>query len=128
MSLFTSRIFTLLLFILFFTQSLLSQVNSIDSNSARVDHSDSTTSSIKGDMSLTQNKVLTSQLTLRKFTQLDSPNAVLKYKLPFSTLFKYDTSPGNPDHRCYEITKPLTEKYTLLFNFMSQRKYTIGDQ
>lgn len=128
MSLFTSRIFTLLLFILFSTQSLLSQVNSIDSNSARVDHSDSTTSSIKRDASLPQNKVLTSALTLRKFTQLDSPNAVLKYKLPFSTLFKYDTSPGNPDHRCYEITKPLTEKYTLLFNFMSQRKYTIGDQ
>ena len=52
--------------------------------------------------------------------------AGLEYRVPFSKLFKYDTSPNNPENRCYEITKPLTKKYTFLFNFMSSKKYKIG--
>jgi len=48
------------------------------------------------------------------------------YNVPFSVLFKYDTSPNNPEHRCYEITKPITRQMTFLFNFMSLQQYRVN--
>ncbi len=51
----------------------------------------------------------------------------LDYVVPFSVLFKYDTSPDNPEHKCYDIRKPLTAKHTFLFNFLSKQQYNIGD-
>ena len=50
----------------------------------------------------------------------DSP---LKHLLPYD-LYKYDTTSCNPDHRCYDIRKPLNKKFTFLFNFMSLQQYT----
>lgn len=44
----------------------------------------------------------------------------------FSELFKYDISPENHDHRCYEIVAPLAKNYNLHFNFMSLEKFTLG--
>lgn len=44
----------------------------------------------------------------------------------FSELFKYDTSPENPDYRCYEIVAPLAKNYDLHFNFMSREKFILG--
>jgi len=49
----------------------------------------------------------------------------LDYKMPFSALFKYDTSPHNPEHKCYDFRKPLTGHQTFLFNFMSKKQYNI---
>jgi|GEM_PF-3284403 len=49
----------------------------------------------------------------------------LDYTMPFSALFKYDTSPDNTDHKCYDFRKPLTKHQTFLFNFMSKKKYNI---
>lgn len=45
--------------------------------------------------------------------------------MPFSVLFKFDTSPANPEVRCYDIRKPLTDHYTFLFNFLSNQQYNI---
>jgi hypothetical protein len=44
---------------------------------------------------------------------------------PFSNL-RYDTSPSNPEHRCYDFRKPLTTRYTFLFNFLSNQQYNAG--
>jgi len=43
-----------------------------------------------------------------------------------STKLKYDTSPQNPEHRCYDIRKPLSRNYTFVFNFLSKQKYIIN--
>ncbi|MFQ5604257.1 MAG: hypothetical protein ACE5HS_13400 [bacterium] len=46
---------------------------------------------------------------------------------PDSKLFKYNTSPSNPDHHCYEIKKSLTQNYQFIFNFLSSQKYQSAD-
>lgn len=46
--------------------------------------------------------------------------------LPFSKMFRYETNPSDPDHRCYEITKPISRNYTFLFNFMPLERFTSG--
>jgi len=46
--------------------------------------------------------------------------------IPFSVLFKYDTTWNNPAHRCYEIIKPITPTVLLRFNFISLSQYTVG--
>jgi len=43
--------------------------------------------------------------------------------VPFSRLFKYDTSWNNPETRCYEFKKPLTRKVNFLFNFVRLDRY-----
>ena len=53
-------------------------------------------------------------------------NSLVNHNGSFSRIFKYDTSPDNPDHRCYEIVAPLTKNYQLHFNFMSQENFTLG--
>lgn len=50
-------------------------------------------------------------------------SSLLNYRAPFSLIFKYDTSRNNPEHRCYDIRKPLTRNYTFLFNFLSSQQY-----
>lgn len=52
--------------------------------------------------------------------------ALRRTPIPFSVLFKYDTSWHNPAHRCYEIIKPITPTVLLRFNFMSLSQYTVG--
>jgi len=54
-------------------------------------------------------------------------NSLVNHNESFSRIFKYDTSPDNPDHRCYEIVAPLTKNYQLHFNFMSQENFTLGN-
>lgn len=46
-----------------------------------------------------------------------------KFGLVLKQTFKYDTTWSNPDHRCYEIKKPITQKYLFLFKFISQQQY-----
>ncbi len=53
-------------------------------------------------------------------------SAILQYRVPFSVLFKYDTSPNNPEHKCYEISKSLNDTYTFLFKLMSMQQYDIS--
>ena len=120
---FPKKIFLLLL-VLFSNQSLLAQDRTEQSNTSEVLKIDSTTSVVK----LSQNKALTGRVAPPQLTKIGSTNGLFEYRLPFSTIFKYDTSPNNPENKCYEITKPLTKKYTFLFNFMSQQQYTIPDQ
>ena len=48
------------------------------------------------------------------------------YRTPFSQLFKYDTSPNNPEHKCYEIKKTLSNQYDFSFKFLSFDRYTLG--
>lgn len=50
----------------------------------------------------------------------------LSYLLPYSVLFKYDTTSRNPEHRCYEIRKPISNQVNFLFNFMSLQQYRIN--
>lgn len=50
-------------------------------------------------------------------------SSLLNYRVPFSLIFKYDTSRNNPEHRCYDIRKPLTRNYSFLFNFLSSQQY-----
>lgn len=45
--------------------------------------------------------------------------------LPIQT-FKYDTSKNNPDHRCYEIVKPISSRYNFVFNLILIEKFTTG--
>jgi len=118
---FTKKIFFLLLV---FNQYLFAQDRTNEPNTSEAVKIDSTTSLAK----LDQKDDLTKQLTLQKISKIDSLNLILKYRIPFSTIFKYDTSPNNPENKCYDITRPLTKKYTFLFNFMSQQQYTIPDQ
>jgi len=118
----TKKIFLLLL-VLVSNQCLLAQDRTDESNTSEAVKIDSTTSLVK----LDQKDNLTKQFTLQEISKFDSLNVILKYRVPFSTIFKYDTSPNNPENKCYDITRPLTKKYTFLFNFMSQRKYTIPD-
>lgn len=47
-------------------------------------------------------------------------------RLSFPSLLNYDTSRNNPECRCYEIVKPISKKFTFLFNFMSNDKYKYG--
>jgi len=120
---FTKKIFFLLL-VLVFNQYLFAQDRTNEPNTSEAVKIDSTTSLVK----LDQKNDLTKQFTLRDISKFDSLNLILKYRIPFSTIFKYDTSPNNPENKCYDITRPLTKKYTFLFNFMSQQQYTIPDQ
>ena len=120
---FTNQIFLLLL-VLVSNQCLLAQDRPEESNTSEGLKIDSTTSVVK----LSQNKALTGRVVLPQLTKIGSTNGLFEYRLPFSTIFKYDTSPNNPENKCYEITKPLTKKYTFLFNFMSQQQYTIPDR
>lgn len=120
---FTKKAFLLLL-VLVSNQCLLAQDRTDESNTSEAVKIDSITSSVK----LAQNEDLSGELSLPQLTKIDSTNAILNYRLPFSTIFKYDTSPNNPEHKCYEFTKPLTKKYTFLFNFISQQQYTTPDQ
>lgn len=115
---FTKKIF-LLVFVIVSNQCLLAQDRANESNTSEAVKIDSTTSLVK----FGQKEVLTGQLALLQLTKIDSTNAILNYRLPFSTIFKYDTSPNNPENKCYDFTKPLTKKYTFLFNFMSMQKY-----
>ena len=119
---FTKKIFLLLL-VFVANQCLLAQDRTDESNTSEAVKIDSTTSLVK----LEQKDDLTKQLTLQEISKIDSLNLILKYRIPFSTIFKYDTSPSNPENKCYEITRPLTKKYTFLFNFMSQQQYSIPD-
>lgn len=52
--------------------------------------------------------------------------ALRRHPVPFSVLFKYDTSWDNPAHRCYEILKPITPTFFLRFNLVSLSQYTVG--
>lgn len=61
-----------------------------------------------------------------RFKELQIDTDSFNSPVPFSKLFKYDTSPGNPDHRCYEIVVPLSTNYRFLFNFVSFEKYNLG--
>jgi len=119
---FTQKIFLLLL-VLVSNQCLLAQDRTDESNTSEAVKIDSTTRALN----INQSEDLTKQLTLPRLIIVESKNAILEYRLPFSTIFKYDTSPNNPENKCYEITRPLTKKYTFLFNFMSQQQYTIPD-
>lgn len=119
---FTKKIFFLLL-VLVSNQCLIGQDRTDESNTSEAVKIDSTTSLLR----LNQSEDLTRQLTLPKLIKIESKNIVLQYRLPFSTIFKYDTSPNNPENKCYDITRPLTKKYTFLFNFMSQQQYTIPE-
>lgn len=65
-------------------------------------------------------------LTLEKTADPELTTSLLDYRVPFSILFKYNTSPSNPDHHCYEIRKPLTRNYTFLFNFLSTQQYNLS--
>ncbi|MFQ5706830.1 MAG: hypothetical protein ACE5HO_05230 [bacterium] len=47
-------------------------------------------------------------------------------QVPFSKLFKYDTSPSDPAHHCYEIVAPVSKKYKFQFYFLSADKYKMG--
>ena len=120
---FTKKIFLLLL-VLVSNQCLLAQDRSDEPKTSEAAKIDSTTSLVK----LNHKDDLTKQFTLQEISKFDSLNLILKYRIPFSTIFKYDTSPNNPENKCYDITRPLTKKYTFLFNFMSQQQYTIPDQ
>jgi len=120
---FTKKIFLLLL-VLVSNQCLLAQDRSDEPKTSEAVKIDSTASLVK----LNHKDDLTKQFTLQEISKFDSLNLILKYRIPFSTIFKYDTSPNNPENKCYDITRPLTKKYTFLFNFMSQQQYTIPDQ
>lgn len=77
---------------------------------------------------LKSKETTTEQLTFDEYPveQKDkSTKEILVPRIFFTALLKYDTTPSNPEHRCYEITKPISKKYTFLFNFMSQRKYSV---
>ncbi|NIS27566.1 hypothetical protein GWN90_26945 [candidate division KSB1 bacterium] len=62
---------------------------------------------------------------MREIDSLEDSTAA-STQAPFSTMFKYNTSPSEPEHRCYEITKPISKEVTFLFNFVSQSKFTNG--
>ncbi|MCG8607631.1 hypothetical protein MJD09_21930 [bacterium] len=51
----------------------------------------------------------------------------LSFTTPILTIYprslKYNTTKSNPDHRCYELRKPLPKKFDFLFNFLSEQKY-----
>ncbi len=51
---------------------------------------------------------------------------LLEYRVPFSVLFKYDTTWNNPEHRCYEIRKPISGGTTFLFNFLASPQYNVA--
>ncbi len=69
--------------------------------------------------------------TLSHSSSVDSVAATtntsrLEYRaLPIQT-FKYDTSKNNPDHRCYEIIKPISSRYHFVFNLILMEKFTTG--
>ncbi len=47
-----------------------------------------------------------------------------KFGLALKQTFKYDTTWDNPETRCYEFKRPITQKYLFLFNFTSKQQYT----
>ena len=49
----------------------------------------------------------------------------LIYRPPLALLLKYDTSRHNPEHRCYDIRKPLPIGATFLFNFLASDQYNL---
>ncbi|MFQ5676920.1 MAG: hypothetical protein ACE5G1_13570 [bacterium] len=116
---------------LFFSLVLVSPLYSQDQANQSVT-ADTTTGSVATEVPDTPapsapSEILKYQPTLTVETKLQSSSVLLDYRLPFTEIFKYDTSPNNPEHRCYDINKPLTNRYSFLFNFMSQQKYMIGD-
>ena len=119
MSLPANKNFLAIVLVFLSTQCLFAQERSQDPKTHEAVKTDSANI-----IKLNPNENLSKSLTLPLVTKIKPSNSILEYRLPFSTIFKYDTSPNNPQNECYEITKPLTKKYTFLFNFMSQKQYT----
>ncbi len=98
---FTKKIFLLLL-VLVSNQCLLAQDRTDESNTSEAVKIDSTTRALN----INQSEDLTKQLTLPKLIKVESKNAILAYRLPFSTIFKYDISPGNLKINVMKLPRP----------------------